>query len=75
MVNTTGDDLFPPVGALALFEAFPPGRKQLMLSEGGHGTEPRDMVEEIVQFLKAVYELRCRSAPCVALRAMDHVNG
>lgn len=52
MVNTTRDDLFPPDCALELFDAFPTGRKRLMLWEGDHGTEPNDMVEEIVQFLK-----------------------
>lgn len=52
MVNTISDDLFPPDGALALFAAFPAGRKRLMLWEGDHETEPQDMVDEIVLFLK-----------------------
>lgn len=50
MVNTTGDDLFSVDGALTLFDAFPTGRKRLMLWEGDHSTEPPDMLE-IVGFV------------------------
>lgn len=51
MVNTTGDDMFPPEAALALFGAFPAGHKRMMLWEGDHNSEPVEMIEEIVLFL------------------------
>lgn len=52
MVNTVGDDMFPPDAALTLFEAFPGLHKRMMLWEGEHSTEPAEMIEEIVIFLK-----------------------
>ena len=51
MVNTTGDDLFPPDAALELFDAFPTGRKRMMLWEGDHGSEPAEMIDEIILFI------------------------
>lgn len=51
MVNTTGDDMFPPAAALELFDAFPPGRKRMMLWEGDHVTEPAEMIDAIILFI------------------------
>lgn len=51
MVNTTRDDTFPPEAALALFDAFPSGHKRMMLWDGGHGSEPSDMIDQIARFV------------------------
>lgn len=48
MVNTTGDDMFPPEAALALFDAFPTGHKRIMLWEGDHAAESTEMIDEAV---------------------------
>lgn len=72
MVNTIGDELFPPAAALALFDAFPPGRKRMMLWEGDHASEPPEMLDEIVQFLRRHVEpFEHASAPPGGTRPAD----
>src|SRR5690606_21504918 len=46
MLNTTHDDLIPPVGALELFEALPPSSKRLTFWEGDHDHVPPEMIRQ-----------------------------
>jgi dienelactone hydrolase len=51
MLNTTRDEVFPPEGALRLFDAIPGRRKRIVFFEGRHVELPAEAIDLSVAFV------------------------